>query len=224
MDKIRVFHLEDYQIMRDGIRRLLSDDPTVVIVGEADSGDQMLRRIASIEVDVLIMDIYLDGMENLGQVNGFELCRIIKRQHPTTKIVAHSAYDDADKIAKILNAGATGFVTKKSSFSELLHAIKVVATGEIYLSMDIHGKLKNLNRFLQGLEDHLLSHQEVFSKREREIIDLLAQGKSSKEIGNALAIAARTVETHRKNMIEKVNAKNTVELIAYAVSLGLTRK
>lgn len=224
MDKIRVFHLEDYQIMRDGIRRLLSDDPTVIIVGEADTGDQMLRRIASIEVDVLIMDIYLDGMENLGQVNGFELCRIIKQQYPTIKVVAHSAYDDADKIAKILNAGATGFVTKKSSFSELLHAVKVVATGEIYLSIDIAGKLKNLNRFLQGIEDHLLSHQELFSKREREIIDLLAQGKSSKEIGSALSIAERTVETHRKNMIEKVNAKNTVELIAYAVSLGLTRK
>lgn len=224
MDKIRVFHLEDYQIMRDGIRRLLSDDPTVIIVGEADTGDQMLRRIASIEVDVLIMDIYLDGMENLGQVNGFELCRIIKQQYPTIKVIAHSAYDDADKIAKILNAGATGFVTKKSSFSELLHAVKVVATGEIYLSIDIAGKLKNLNRFLQGIEDHLLSHQELFSKREREIIDLLAQGKSSKEIGSALSIAERTVETHRKNMIEKVNAKNTVELIAYAVSLGLTRK
>ena len=196
MDKIRVFHLEDYQIMRDGVKRLLSDDPSIVIVGEGSSGEQMLRRIQSIEVDVLIMDIYLDRMEDLGEMNGFELCKIVRQRYPDIRILAHSAYEDADKIAKIMRAGAKGFVSKQSGFGELLHAVKVVASDNVYLCLDTSKKLKNLNNFLSGLEDHLVANDEVFSKREREVLELLANGKSSKEIGDTLNIAERTVETH----------------------------
>lgn len=224
MNKIKVFHLEDYQIMRDGVKRLLSDDPAITVVGEASSGEQMLQRMKAIDVDVLIMDIYLDGMEDLGQMNGFEICKVLRQRYPDLKILAHSAYEDADKIAKILKAGANGFVSKKSSFGELLHGVKVVASSQIYLCLHTSKKLKNLNRFLAGIEDHLVSTKEVFSKREREILELLAQGKSSRDLGQMLSITERTVETHRKNMIQKSKTKNTVELIAYAVSLGLVKK
>jgi DNA-binding NarL/FixJ family response regulator len=224
MDKIRVFHLEDYQIMRDGVKRLLSDDPAIVIVGEGSSGEQMLRRIKSIEVDVLIMDIYLDRMQDVGEMNGFDLCKIVRSEYPNIKVLAHSAYEDADKIAKIMRAGAKGFVSKQSGFGELLHAVKVVASDNVYLCLDTAKKLKNLNNFLSGLEDHLVATDEVFSKREREVLELLADGKSSKEIGDALGITERTVETHRKNMIHKAQTKNTVELIAYAVSRGIVKK
>lgn len=222
--EIKVFHVEDYKIMRDGIRYLLSQDPEIEVVGEAKNGDDLLAAVKTTEIDVLILDIYLDGMEDFKTFNGFQICRFIRAQYPDVKIVAHSVYDDADRVASILKAGASGFVSKKTGFEELIHAVKTVARGEKYICHETAGKLKNLNQFLSGLETNLRNKDELFSQREREVLDLLSNGKSSKEIASALFITERTVETHRKNMIEKANVKNTVELITYASSLGLVRK
>ena len=224
MESIRVFHVEDYQIMRDGIRYLLGKDPMIRFVGEARSGEQMLNRLRSIDVDVLILDIYLDAMENPKEMNGFEICEIVRQQHPSIRILAHSVYDDADKVARIIRAGALGYVSKKSGFEELTHAVKEVYAGRIYICNDTAHKLKNLNNFLEGIESNLRSKGELFSSREREVLNLLAQGKSSKDISVVLGITERTVETHRKNMIEKAQIKNTAELIAFAASLGLILK
>ena len=135
-----------------------------------------------------------------------------------------NAGDDADRVAAIINAGALGFVSKKSGFEELIAAIKAVFHGQKFICRETSGRLKNLNKFLLGIESNLRNKEEVFTTREREILYLLAQGKSSKEIADALFIAERTVESHRKNMIEKGQVKNTVELIAYASGLGLIKK
>jgi DNA-binding NarL/FixJ family response regulator len=153
-----------------------------------------------------------------------EICKLIKEQYPSIKILAHSVYDDADRVARIINAGALGFVSKKSGFDELLDAIKIVNSGQKYICIETSGRLKNLNKFLAGIESTLRGKDEIFSQREREILELLAQGKSSRETGDMLFITERTVETHRKNMLEKSNVKNTVELIAFASTLGLLRK
>lgn len=222
--KIKVFHLEDYKIMRDGIRLLLSQDNEIEIVGEGRRGEDLFKVLDSITIDVLILDIYLDAMEDLNTTNGFEICHILTEKYPHIKIVAHSVYDDADRVAKILKAGAMGFVSKKSGFEDLIQAIKVVYSGRKFLCFETSGKLKNLNKFLAGIEDTLKSKDEIFSQREREVLDLLSKGMSSKEIADSLFITERTVESHRKNMIEKGNSKNTVELIAYASALGLLKK
>jgi DNA-binding NarL/FixJ family response regulator len=224
METIRVFHTEDYQIMRDGIRYLLGKDPHIKFVGEARSGEQMLSRLRSLDVDVLILDIYLDAMEKPKEMNGFEICEIVRQQYPNIRILAHSVYDDADKVARIIRAGAMGYVSKKSGFEELTHAVKEVFAGRIYICNDTAHKLKNLNNFLEGIESNLRSKGELFSAREREVLNLLAQGLSSKDISVVLGITERTVETHRKNMIAKAHIKNTAELIAYAASLGLILK
>ena len=224
MTKIRVFHVEDYKIMRDGVRHMMDDDDDIEIIGEANTGEELLAKLLMIEVDVLILDIYLDAMEDLQQMNGFELCQLIVERYPTMKIVAHSVYDDADRVARIIKAGAIGFVSKKSGFEELRHAIKIIATGEVYICVETSKRLKNLNKFLMGIEDNLKSNYEVFSQREREILGMLATGHSSKEIANTLFITERTVDSHRKNMMEKGHVKNTAELIAYASSLGFIRK
>jgi DNA-binding NarL/FixJ family response regulator len=221
---IKVFHVEDYKIMRDGIRFLLGQDDEIEIVGEAKNGEELLNQLKHIKVDVLILDIYLDAMEDLKTMNGFQICRFVVQHYPSIKIVAHSVYDDADRVAGILKAGALGFVSKKAGFEELISAIKAVNKGQKYICSETSGKLKNLNRFLLGIEENLRSKEEVFSQREREVLELLSQGKSSKEIADSLFITERTVESHRKNMIEKGRVKNTVELIAYASSLGLIRK
>lgn len=221
---IRVFHVEDYKIMRDGIRHLLSQDEEIEIAGEAKDGEELLRKLENTPVDVLILDIYLDAMEDLKTMNGFQLCRHIQDAYPHIKIVAHSVYDDADRVAGIINAGALGFVSKKSGFEELIRAIKAVSTGEKFICVETSGRLKNLNQFLLGIERNLRGKEELFSQREREVLELLAQGKSSREIAEELFITERTVESHRKNMIEKGQVKNTVELIAYASALGLVKK
>ena len=224
MAKIKVFHVEDYKIMRDGIKQLLSIDVDIDIVGEAQNGAAFLEALENIEMDVVILDIYLDAMEDLKTLNGFQICRILQDQYPHIKIVAHSVYDDADRVAMILKSGALAFVSKKSGYGELIRAIKTVSTGEKYICPETAGKLKNLNQFLTGMESNLRGKDEVFSLREREVLNLLSDGKSSKEIADSLFITERTVESHRRNMIEKGKVKNTVELIAYAFSLGVIKK
>ncbi|MBL7833299.1 MAG: response regulator transcription factor [Cyclobacteriaceae bacterium] len=221
---IRVFHVEDYKIMRDGIKHLLSQDEQIEVAGEAKDGEELLRKLEHTPVDVLILDIYLDAMEDLKTMNGFQLCRHIQDAYPHIKIVAHSVYDDADRVAGIINAGALGFVSKKSGFEELIRAIKTVNDGQKFICVETSGRLKNLNRFLLGIESNLRGKEQLFSQREREVLELLAQGKSSREIAEQLFITERTVESHRKNMIDKGQVKNTVELIAYASALGLVKK
>jgi DNA-binding NarL/FixJ family response regulator len=224
MKKIDVFHVEDYKIMRDGIRHLLSQDPEINIVGEAQNGEELFRSLWSVRPHVLILDLFLDAMEDVKTLNGFQICHRLTKEHPEIKIVAHSVYDDADRVAGIIRAGASGFVSKKSGFDELIHAIKAVHAGETYICAGTSGKLKNLNEFLKGIEINLKSKDEIFSAREREVLALLSKGQSSKEIADTLFITERTVESHRKNMIEKGRVKNTVELIAYASALGLVKK
>lgn len=224
MDKIKVFHVEDYKIMRDGIRKLLADDPDIEIIGDAKNGEELIKALEDHEFDILILDIFLDAMEDLGTLNGFQVCKMLQEQYPHIKIIAHSIYDDADRVAKVIKCGALGFVSKKSGFEELIHAVKTVATGEKYICQLTSGRLKNLNQFLTGMESTLRGRDEVFSQREREVLSLLSQGRSSKEISDALFITERTVESHRRNMIEKGKVKNTVELIAYATTLGVIRK
>ena len=224
MATIKVFHVEDYKIMRDGIKQLLSLDSDIEIVGEARNGEDFLKALDATDIDVLILDIYLDAMEDLNTLNGFQICRLVQDRYPHIKIVAHSVYDDADRVATIVKCGALGFVSKKSGFEELIRAIKTVSTGEKFICPETAGKLKNLNQFLLGMESNLKGKDEIFSQREREVLNLLSHGRSSKEIADSLFITERTVESHRKNMIEKGKVKNTVELIAYASSLGVIKK
>ena len=219
--RIKIFHLEDYKIVRDGIKFLLSQDPELVIAGEADRGDQFFKTLDNMKVDILLLDIYLDSMEDLQTPDGFEICKKLQRVAPNVKVVAHSVYDDADRVAKIFKAGALGFVSKKAGYEELVQAIKIVHSGKKYICKETSKKLKNLNKFLAAMEDTLESTSEIFSKREKEVLRLLAEGNSSREISRRLFITEKTVETHRKNLVQKANVKNTVELISYALMRGL---
>jgi DNA-binding NarL/FixJ family response regulator len=224
MKEIKVFHVDDHEIMRDGVKILLSGDPSIKIVGEACSSEQMLNRIQSIEVDVIILDIFLNDDEHPMEVEGFKICQLVNEAFPTIRILAHTNYDDADKVARIIRLGALGFVSKKCGFEELIYAVKEVFARRVYICRNTADKLKNLDNFLTGVECNLRGKEELFSVREREVLNLLAQGRSSREISTMLQITERTVETHRKNMIDKARMKNTVELVAYAASLKLIHK
>lgn len=224
MASIKVFHVEDYKILRDGLKHLLSLDSEIEVVGEAKNAEELMRALPTTDIDVIILDIFLDSMEDVKTANGFEICRVIRATYPKIKIVCHTVYDDADRVARILKEGALGFVSKKSGFEELLRAIKVIYRGDVYICSETSRRLKNLNKFLLGIENNLRAKEEMFSLREREVLECLASGKSSREIADELFVTERTIESHRKNMLEKAQVKNTVELIAYASSLGLIKK
>lgn len=222
--RIKVFHLEDYKIMRDGIRFMLSNNTEIKIVGEAQQGDQLMKVIGTTPIDILLLDIYLDSMEDLQAPDGFDICKKVQKVAPHVKVIAHSVYDDADRVARIMKSGAMGFVSKKAGYEELLDAIKMVHGGKKYICTETSKKLKNLNKFLAGIEDTLLSTEEFFSRREKEVLQLLASGHSTKSISEKLFITEKTVESHRKNLVQKAKVKNTVELIAYASLRGIIKK
>jgi DNA-binding NarL/FixJ family response regulator len=222
-DSIKVFHLEDYKIMRDGIRFLLSQDSSIEVVGEARKGEELIELLPHTEIDILLLDIYLDSMEEARTMDGFRICEYMQQNYPGIKVVAHSVYDDADRVARIMNAGAKGFVSKKAGFEELLAAIKTVHAGKKFISRDTSKKLKNLNEFLEGIVDTLRGEKDFFSQREKEVLELLARGFSTKDMAKQLFITEKTVETHRKNMAKKANAKNTAELVAFASARGFLK-
>ncbi len=221
--KIKVFHLEDYKIMRDGISRLLSGDEDIEVVGEAKTGDELFVSLENTQVDVLLMDLYLDGMNDIRTADGFEICNTLQKKYPKIKVVAHSVYDDADTVAKIMRAGATAFMSKKAGYEELIIAIKSAYAGKKYICKETSGKLKNLTAFLEGIADTLKSESGFLSVREKGVLQLLAKGYSSREIAKTLFITEKTVETHRRNMARKAGVKNTVELVAFASAKGLLK-
>ena len=222
-DSIKVFHLEDYKIMRDGIKFLLTQDSSIQVVGEARKGEELIELLPHTEIDILLLDIYLDSMEDTHTMDGFRICEYMQQNFPDIKVVAHSVYDDADRVARIMNAGAKGFVCKKAGFEELLAAIKAVYAGKKFISKETSKKLKNLNEFLEGIVDTLRGEKDFFSQREKEVLELLAKGYSTKDMARHLFITEKTVETHRKNMAKKANAKNTAELVAFASARGFLK-
>lgn len=222
--KIRVVHLEDYKIIRDGIKFLLSQDSNIEVVGEARDSEELFEILHKVSTDVLLLDIYLDTMKEVNTLDGFEICAQVRARYPKVKILAHSVYDDADRVARVMKAGALGFVSKKAGYEELIHGIKVVHLNKKYICVETAKRLKNLNRFLVGIEDTLKSKTEFFSKREKEVLDLLAKGYSTREISEKLFITEKTVESHRKNLVVKAEVKNTNELIAYASARGFISK
>jgi len=118
--RIKVFHLEDYKIMRDGIKFLLSQDPQITVVGEARNGDELIEMLPHLDVDILLLDLYLDGLEDVRSMDGFAISEYIQKNFPDIKIVAHSVYNDADRVARIMNSGAMAFVSKKAGYEELV--------------------------------------------------------------------------------------------------------
>lgn len=222
-ERIKVFHLEDYKIMRDGIKFLLSQDDSITVVGEARKGEELMLALPHTDIDILLLDIYLDGMEDTRTMDGFSICEYVHRNYPSVKVVAHSVYADADRVARIMNAGAMGFVSKKAGYEELLLAIKAVHSGKKYICTETSKKLKNLNEFLEGIVDTLRGEKDFFSNREKKVLELLGKGYSTKDIARELFITEKTVETHRKNMIEKASVKNTAELVAFASARGFLK-
>ena len=214
MRKIRVLLADDHKMIRAGLRLVLEQQPDVAVAGEADDGRDAVAQAAELKPDVVVMDV---GMPNL---NGIEAALQIKQARAETAIVMLSMHSDEGYILRALRAGATGYILKDSAEADLVGAVRAVAEGKSFFSPKVSRiLLEDYMRKLRktGAEDSY----DLLSAREREILQLVAEGKSSKEIANLLNLSVYTVETHRGNIMQKLNLRGIPELILYAVRKGI---
>jgi DNA-binding NarL/FixJ family response regulator len=214
MKKIRVLLADDHTLMRRGLRLIVEQQPDLVVVGEAEDGRQAVALSASLKPDVAVLDI---GMPNL---NGIEAAKQITDGESGTAVVILSMHADETYILRALKAGARGYLLKDSAESDLVRAIRSVAEGKSFFSpavskVMLEDYVKKLQR--TGSEDSY----DLLTPREREILQLIAEGKSNKEVANLLHLSVYTVETHRANIMEKLKLKSVPELILYAVRKGI---
>jgi len=211
---IRVILADDHQIMREGIRLILDRATGIEVLGEAENGHAAVELVGRLLPDVVIMDVAMPDL------NGIEATRQIKADNPQVKVIGLSAYADRSYVLGLLDTGADGYVLKSAAGDELVHAIRAVMTNRKYLSSEIAGIVVDSFVRREALSDTAASH--LLGNKEREILQLLAEGKSSKEIAAIQCISAATVDTHRKNIMHKLNLHTVAELTKYAIREGLT--
>jgi DNA-binding NarL/FixJ family response regulator len=201
-------------MMREGLGALLASVPDIEVVGEASDGRTALDLVRTQQPDVVVMDV---GMP---QLNGIEATRRIKAQYERVRVVALSTHVDRSNVHHMLEAGACGYVLKIAAHAELIHAVRAAALGKTYLSSEIAGSVveRSLHRSTAGES----SAYSTLGAREREVLQLVAEGKTSSETAQEMHISIKTVETHRRNIANKLGLHGTAELTKYAVREGLT--
>ena len=214
MRKIRVLLADDHQLMRSGIRLMLEREADLSVVGEAGDGREAVALAKSLRPDVVVMDI---GMANL---NGIEAAQQMTGDRPEIAVVMLSMHSDESYVLRALKAGARGYLLKDSAEADLIKAVHAVAGGKSFFSPAVSKVLlddyvRKLRR--SGTEDAY----DLLTPREREVLQLIAEGKSNKDIANLLNLSVYTVESHRSNLMEKLNVRGLPELILYAVRKGI---
>lgn len=214
MKKIRIVLADDHQLFRKGLRALLEQQPDLTVVAEAKDGREAVAAVQSQKPDVLVVDV---GMQNL---NGIEAARQLTESHSEAAIVILSMHSDESYVLRALKAGAKGYLLKDSAEDDLISAIHAVTNGKSFFSPAVSKVLlDDYMRKLQklGAEDPY----DLLTPREREILQLVVEGKSNKDVANLLNLSVYTVETHRSNIMEKLNLKGVPELMLYAVRKGI---
>ena len=209
--------VDDHKIMRDGIRAILRHNAEFRVVGETDDGTDAVQFCKQHDPHIVLMDIALSGM------NGIEATKEILRNNPETRVIILSMYDDEESVVSAIRSGARAFVLKKASDNDLLDALRTVAKGGSYLSPQVSDRL--LSRIQKGdLNSRPLpSVLEQLSPRELQVLRMVAEGKTSKEIAVMLNLGLQTVRTYRKTMMKKLNVNNVAGLTQLALAAGLTR-
>jgi RNA polymerase sigma factor (sigma-70 family) len=214
MKTIRVLLADDHNLIRAGLRLVVAQEPDFLVAGEAENGRQAVALAQQLKPDVVVMDIKMPDL------NGIEACRQIRDALPETQVVMLSMHSDEAYVLRALKAGARAYLLKDSAEADLGRAIRAAADGKSFFSPAV-GKvlLEDYMRKLQrtGAEDSY----ELLSPREREVLQLVAEGKSSKEIANLLNLSVYTVETHRAKLMQKLNLRSVPEVILYAVRKGI---
>lgn len=210
---LRVLLVDDHGIVREGLRMVLGAESDIEVVGEGEDGRQALELVKDLQPDVVVMDI---AMPNL---NGLEATKQITRQFPNVRVVILTMHENELYFLQIAKAGATGCVLKRSMGRELVDAIHAAARGESYFSPTIATKvLEDYRRLASRPEDE---NGDPLTEREREILQLIAEGQTNREIAQLLTVSIKTVQAHRANIMEKLDAHDSTDLVKYAMRLGL---
>jgi DNA-binding NarL/FixJ family response regulator len=213
---VRILLADDHQILREGLRSLLSQQPDMELIGEAASGEEAIELARLTRPDVIIMDVVLPG------VDGVEATRRIHAELQATRIIALSMHSDRRYVSEMLRAGAIGYLVKDGAFEELNLAVHTVMAGRPYLSAVITGSLvEDFVRQTSSQEPRTASPLAMLTAREMEVLQLLANGKRVKDIASSLNISVKTVESHRQNVMDKLEIHSTIELTRYALREGL---
>jgi two-component system response regulator NreC len=215
MSQIRVLLVDDHAVVRAGLRMLLGADPELQIVGEAENGAEGVRLTGELLPDVVLMDISMPDM------NGIEATRRIKERCPDVAVLALTMHEDDQYFFEMLGAGASGYVPKRAAPNDLISAIHAVQRGGVFLFPSLARLL--VSDYLQKTEHTGGGSRgfEALTEREREVLVLIAQGRSNQEIADTLVISIKTVNRHRENIMAKLNLHSRVELVRYAIEKGL---
>jgi DNA-binding NarL/FixJ family response regulator len=205
--------VDDHKILRQGLRNLLAWEPDMEVLAEADNGREAVRLVLELSPQVVIMDV---GMPDL---NGIEATRQVLQVSPAAKVIALSMHSDRYFVINMIKAGASGYLLKDSAFEELAAAIRIVVAGKTYLSQEIaHVMMKD---YVQGGVKDENSVFSVLTPREREVLQLMAEARTNRQIAETLNVSPKTVETHRQQIMNKLGIHNIVDLTKYAIREGL---
>jgi len=210
----RIFLADDHEVMREGLCALLRKYPEIEVVGQAADGRSTIKMVRELLPDIVIMDI---GMPNL---NGVEATRRIVHEFPDIKVMALSTHSDRLMVAKMLEAGASGYMLKESAFSELINGIKAIEQNKTYLCPQVANVV--LNDYVNLLSDPKRVKGDVLTKREREVLQLVAEGRTSKTIAAELNVSVKTIDSHREHIMKKLGIRSIARLTKYAIRGGLT--
>lgn len=212
MDTIRLLIADDHVIIRNGLKLMLNKNPKYKIVAEVSSGQEAIDYVDNNpnDIDVILMDI------DMPVLNGIEATKIITNKHENIRILALSMHDEEVYITSMIEAGATGYILKQADILEITQAIESTALGKKYYSHEVSITIIN------SLHKKSKDKGNELSVREMEILSLIAAGLTNKEVGEKLFISARTVESHRRNILDKLDFKNTAEMIRYAIEHNIT--
>ena len=214
MNPTRVLLADDHTLIRAGLRLVVEQQPEFTVVGEASNGREAVALAQALKPDIVVMDI---GMPNL---NGIEAAGQIRGSLPDTQIVMLSMHSDEGYVLRALKAGARGYLLKDSAEEDLIHAVEAVSDGKAFFSPSI-SKMLVEDYMRQMRERQVEDSFELLTTREREVLQLLAEGKNNKEAASVLNLSLYTVETHRSNIFQKLNLHSGAELILYAVRKGV---
>jgi two-component system response regulator NreC len=216
MSSVRVLLAEDHTIVRKGLRSLLEGQPDIIVVGEAQDGREALEKTEQLSPDVVLIDIAMPLL------NGIEATRRITQRFSDIKVLVLTMHDDQEYIRQVLQAGASGYVVKQAAPTELLSAIRAVRNGGSYLSPTISKRV--IQDYVQQSEssDGYDSY-DALTARQREVLQLIAEGHTTREIADLLTISVKTVESHRTNLMEKLDIHTTAGLTLYALRKGVIR-
>ena len=216
MSRLRILLADDHTMVRQGLRKVIEERPEWEVVAQASDGREAVRLAEEHRPDVAIMDVAMPLL------NGIEATRQITRRHPDTRVLILSMHADEAYVAQILQAGASGYLLKDSADVDLMQAVAAVAMGKSFFSPAIARVM--LDDYVRQLADKGISDRyESLSEREREIFQLIAEGKTNKEIAALLSVSPSTVETHRAHIMEKLDLHSAAEIVLYAVRRGVIR-